>query len=363
MDIHSVPGVKARDVAEAHRKDLLCQHEYGCNCMTYWIDEARETIFCLIEASDRDAVKNMHSKAHGLVPHKIIEVSSTVVQSFLGRIYDPDDAVIEDGLKVFANPGFRIILVCRTQDRVLLKHRLGPEAFHEVFARTHAALRENILQHQGSEVEHAGDGFIVSFESASQAIRCALSIQDRLSAQDSRSLDLRLALSAGEPIENSNFLFGDAIELAHRLCSVAGPDRVALAAGVRELAPADLQQGHGGRLFSLSRADEEVLRQLFATVGNHFRDPGFNMESFARAMAMSQTQLYRKVTALTGFSSNNLLKEYRLEKAAELMRKGRHSISQVAYDTGFSSPSYFTKCFKGRHGLLPMEYSEIFQLS
>jgi hypothetical protein len=42
MDIHIVPGIKARDVAEAHRKDILLQEEHECKCMTYWIDEARE---------------------------------------------------------------------------------------------------------------------------------------------------------------------------------------------------------------------------------------------------------------------------------------------------------------------------------
>ena len=58
--------------------------------MTYWIDEERENIFCLIDAPDKEAVEEMHRKAHGLIPNKIIEVNSTLVKSFLGRIYDPD---------------------------------------------------------------------------------------------------------------------------------------------------------------------------------------------------------------------------------------------------------------------------------
>src|SRR5688572_28725454 len=125
MDMHIVPGVKSKDVAEAHRKDLIHQDEFGCNCITYWIDEDRETIFCLIDAPDRDAVKEMHHKAHGLVPNKIIEVSSSIVKSFLGRIYDPDDAVImENGLKVFTDPSFRLLMVTKINDPVLLGHCL-----------------------------------------------------------------------------------------------------------------------------------------------------------------------------------------------------------------------------------------------
>src|SRR5215207_1844633 len=128
MDVHTVPGVKARDVAEAHRKDVLIEGEHACKCMTYWIDEERETIFCLIEAPTQQAVEEMHGRAHGLIPNKIIEVSSNLVESFLGRIYDPPDAeVTSDGLKVFKEPSYRFLLVVRFTDPVLLEYKLGPE--------------------------------------------------------------------------------------------------------------------------------------------------------------------------------------------------------------------------------------------
>src|SRR5215212_897421 len=125
MDVHIVPGVKASGVAEAHRQDLLHQEEYGCKCMTYWIDESRETVFCLIEAPTKEAVIEMHNTAHGLTPNKIIEVNNTVVESFLGRIYDPEEAeTTADGLKVFHDPSLRILLVTKINDPVLLQHQL-----------------------------------------------------------------------------------------------------------------------------------------------------------------------------------------------------------------------------------------------
>ncbi|MBA2249153.1 MAG: DUF4242 domain-containing protein [Chitinophagaceae bacterium] len=121
MDVHIVPGVKAKDVAAAHNKDLLHQEEFGCTCMTYWIDEERENIFCLIDAPDKDAVKEMHRSAHGLIPNKIIEVSKTLVSSFLGRIYDPESAEVTDGLKIFSDPSFRILLVTKITDPNLVR--------------------------------------------------------------------------------------------------------------------------------------------------------------------------------------------------------------------------------------------------
>ena len=57
MDVHIVPGVKAKDVAAAHMRDLAHQDEYGCKCMTYWVDEKRESIFCLVDAPEKDAIQ------------------------------------------------------------------------------------------------------------------------------------------------------------------------------------------------------------------------------------------------------------------------------------------------------------------
>src|SRR5580700_7466279 len=170
MDVHIVPGVKAKNVAEAHQKDLIAQAEYGCKCMTYWIDEERGNIFCLVEAPDKMAVEVMHGKAHGLIPNKIIEVKSDLVESFLGRIYDPEDSQItEDGLKVFHDPSFRILLFTRTIDPILLKHKLGADKTDQLLGSLSRIIRKNILQNGGREAEHEGSGFIISFSSATQA--------------------------------------------------------------------------------------------------------------------------------------------------------------------------------------------------
>jgi AraC-like DNA-binding protein len=360
MDVHIVPGVKAKDVAEAHRKDLLHQHEYGCNCMTYWIDEERETIFCLIDAANKDAVKEMHSKAHGLVPNKIIEVSSSIVESFLGRIYDPEDARTgDDGLKVFADPSFRTLIVTRIADPVLLQHKLGLEKASELINCYNEIVRKNISLHSGSEVEHGGEGFIISFNPASTAIGCALAIQKDLPNSDSAILDSRMAINGGEPIEKSNKLFGDAIQFANHLITITNNLQIAIASSVKGLASKDLLLNRSSSFLSLSAQDESILQQLYIKLEEKWQDPDFDIPDYCQAMAMSQSQLYRKTTTLTGLSCNVLLKDFRLEKAKELMKRQRYTISQITFDSGFTSPSYFTKCFKKKYGLLPMEYIDL----
>ncbi|MBI1343442.1 MAG: DUF4242 domain-containing protein [Terrimonas sp.] len=357
MDVHIVPGVRARDVAEAHRLDLIHQHEHHCKCMTYWIDEERENIFCLIEAPDKKAVENMHRDAHGLIPHKIIEVDGSLVESFLGRIYDPEDAVItDDGLKVFKDSSFRVLLVVKTMDPVLLKLRLGPDEAGKILKQFNEMVRTNIQAHKGREAEHRGTGFISSFATAKNAVACALAIQSAFMSAGNPVPGLRMGLNGGEPVEKKDHLFGDTIQQACYLCSVARDGQIIMSSAVKELIHKEYFVNQEDNLYSLAPQEEKLLEQLFNKLEENWQDPEFDMAEYCQTMAMSKSQLYRKAVSLTGISPNLFLKDFRLDKAKDLMKKKHFSISQITFDTGFTSPSYFTKCFKKKYGILPLTY-------
>jgi AraC-like DNA-binding protein len=358
MDVHIVPGVRAKDVAEAHRKDLLHEGEFACKCMTYWIDEQRENIFCLIEAPNKEAVEEMHNRAHGLIPNKIIEVNSNLVETFLGRIYDPRDAMVTDGLKVFSDPSFRYLMVTKMDDPVLIKHRKGAEQASEWSQLQNESIRNNIQKHEGREAEHSGTGFIASFTSAAKAIESALAISKEIPAEIRGESGLRIALHAGEPVENrSNRIFGDTIDFADILCKLKREQSIGISTVVKEVIAKE--QLRNDEIFSLSPPDENHVRLLFSSLDENFHDPEFDIENYSVATTMSRSQLYRKTVSLTGQSPNQLLKDYRLDKAKDLLKKQNSSIAQVTYETGFTSPSYFTKCFKKRFGLLPMAYLDL----
>lgn len=76
MDVHSVDGgVSAKDVADAHMKDLETQSQYGVDYKRYWVDERAGKIFCLVEAPDAETASRVHREAHGLVADEVYEVS------------------------------------------------------------------------------------------------------------------------------------------------------------------------------------------------------------------------------------------------------------------------------------------------
>ena len=84
-------------------------------------------------------------------------------------------------------------------------------------------------------------------------------------------------------------------------------------------------------------------------------DADFSVERMSEAMGMSRVQLYRKVKSLTGMTPVELLRKSRIARARLMLETTDHSISEIAYDTGFSAPSYFTKCFKDEYGISPGE--------
>ena len=357
MDVHNVPGVKAQNVAEAHHKDLFHQDDFGCKCMTYWIDEERETIFCLIEAPHKQAVEDLHNKAHGLLPGKIIEVNSNIVESFLGRIYDPADAEItSEGFKVFKDPSFRILMVTQVDDTFILENNSGHEKAAELLSHHNNIIRKNIDRFEGREVEHEGNGFIVSFSSASKAVSCALHIQKEMTEAD--SIGFKISINSGEPVEGGNKLFGDTIQLAKHMCFIAKNNQVTITSSVKNLVSKDFQKGISG-FVHLSPQDEDFLKLLFTRLEENWHKAEFDVDDYCRVMAMSRSQLYRKTITLTGLSPNILLKEYRLAAAKEMMKKQRYNISQITFNSGFTSPSYFTKCFRKKYGILPMNYVEL----
>lgn len=104
--------------------------------------------------------------------------------------------------------------------------------------------------------------------------------------------------------------------------------------------------------------DQDFLKSALEIVEKHLTDSDFSTERFAREMLMSRSNLHLKMKALIGESTNEFIKRVKFKKACELLRSRRYSISEIAYMTGFNTPSYFTASFKSRFNCLPSEYAD-----
>ena len=102
--------------------------------------------------------------------------------------------------------------------------------------------------------------------------------------------------------------------------------------------------------------DDTFLRKFAEQIEAVYADPEYNVEKLSETLGLSRGHLHRKIKELTGTSPVEFLRTYRLNKATQLLRQNAYTVSEVAYRTGFSSPAYFSKCFKAVYGVTPTEY-------
>lgn len=358
MDLHIVPGVSAKDVAEAHRMDVYIEKDHHCTCLTYWVDEPRGHVFCLIDAPSKESVVELHNRSHGLTPHKIIEVNPGLVQSFLGRIKDPELAQLtESGLPIIDDGSFRILLTTLVEENYAMFEGMNSDKVREVRQKRYELLQKIISAHLGSEAMLEGDYFIASFVNVADALAAAQSIAGQL-AGTSGLHQFSVSLHAGEAVEKTDKLFGETISLSKALCALQTPEKICLSAAIKEMLTDD-QLLHWSKLANfLPLQDEEMLAALYDRLESNYDNADFGVDQLTKEMAMSNSAMYRRCVAVTGYSPNDLLRDFRLAKATQFIRMQKDSLTAVAYKTGFASPSYFGKCFKKRYGLMPIRFAE-----
>src|SRR5690606_16179717 len=105
--------------------------------------------------------------------------------------------------------------------------------------------------------------------------------------------------------------------------------------------------------------DQQFILKIITYTRDNIKETNLNVEKLADEFNLSRSQLYRKIKSLTGLTANELIRKIRLERAKELLEESSGpSVSEISYNVGFSSPSYFSKCFKAHFGVLPKEVKD-----
>jgi signal transduction histidine kinase/ligand-binding sensor domain-containing protein/CheY-like chemotaxis protein/AraC-like DNA-binding protein len=107
----------------------------------------------------------------------------------------------------------------------------------------------------------------------------------------------------------------------------------------------------------VSSADDALMNRIMLIIESRLSDPRLNAEDLSKAVGMSRVHLFRKLKKITGQSPSDFIKNIRLQKAAQLLEGNKGFIKEIAFDVGFSSLSYFSRCFHEFYGVKPSEYS------
>lgn len=116
---------------------------------------------------------------------------------------------------------------------------------------------------------------------------------------------------------------------------------------------------NGPEAAGAATAEDDFLTRLDQLITENLANPALSVSFLAQEMATSRSGLFDKVKKLTGDTPNNLINQTRLNAAAKLLSEGRHSVGEICYLTGFSSPSYFSKSFSAQFGFTPYEWMQM----
>ncbi|HLP48457.1 MAG TPA: response regulator, partial [Candidatus Kapabacteria bacterium] len=123
-----------------------------------------------------------------------------------------------------------------------------------------------------------------------------------------------------------------------------------------------MQQNHHREMtlkpvkMNVSTVDREFFKELHQVIESNLSDPDFNVEQLANKLYMGRSTVYRKIEALCGENPTDYIRSYRLKRAAQLLQTGDASVTDVAFDVGFNSRTYFTRCFKEMFHQLPSDF-------
>ena len=107
---------------------------------------------------------------------------------------------------------------------------------------------------------------------------------------------------------------------------------------------------------AITSTETEFLKRLQTVLDEYITDPEFKSERMSDLLQMSRTQLHRKLKSVYGLSTSEFIRSQRLKLSLQLLKKSDATISEIAYQIGFNSPSYFIKCFKETYNSTPSDY-------
>jgi class 3 adenylate cyclase len=234
LDRHEGMEISPEDLAAAHMQDLEREGELGVHYHTYWFDQDNGSVFCLAEGPDKDAIVEVHRRAHGAMPTSVIEIDPHApLNQFMGPLpqHPPGEAYVESAM--------RAIVFTDVRGSVAQTQALGDDGHLAVLREHNQIVRAALDAHGGREVKHTGDGIMASFTSVAAAVAFAVEVQEHLVERNATAevpLHVGIGISAGEPVtDDDGDLFGAAVQLAARLCGVAEPGTVMTSVVVREL--------------------------------------------------------------------------------------------------------------------------------
>jgi len=274
------------------------------------------------------------------------------------------------------------VLNLRLIDKRMYLMSLEVDKRKKIFEAFQQMVFQAVSQFKGRIEPCTRVGYFACFDGAIKAVECAALIKERVKTLN---LQTRMGLHTGPVYINSDGLLdGQAVAVVHNIQENAETNDILMTKAVQALllgsgieyvkeknisippiktpyeiyniSESDLQANYIGTNSTLtSPASHSLLEQVLSIINHNLSNEYFSIEDLCHEIGISERSLQRKLKASTNRSPNQMIRSYRLHRAKDILIKEDCNVSEVAERTGFSSPSYFSKCFRKEFGCLPTE--------
>jgi len=359
MDCHDTPGIKIQEAEKAHLKDLAVQEKYDVKYLAYWVNEDSGKVFCLMKAPNKEAIHKTHLLANGIKTCNIVEVEGGLYSAFMGKdLRDKDDLVVDKNGT--PDGGFRFILnldiiaVTRLSDFIDFDELKLPQKPLEAAERF-------ILKNNGNVVNQLSyDRVIAVFKTPESCLLCAKEIQEEFLSHQFQytsnewNFKFTMGLCIGEPVTTTDDqIFQKALNESMRYGKIAESGKIALPIEFQEISVFCRTEMDMPGITIIDKSDQEFIKQLYDYINMNISKDNFTIDQLSKEMGLSRSQLYRKLNSMSNTSPVQFVRDIRLRFALNMIKERKLSISEIAYELGFSNPSYFAKCFKEKYGISP----------
>ena len=267
------------------------------------------------------------------------------------------------GFKVKNNSSsdhLRIFMVIENSNYL---NRLESQQYSIFTQKFHHSVSKTIRQFNGLIINQDNNSYLVSFESATDAVLCALQIDQKFKYVTPRfdigNRQLKIGIASSVPGDSGDGSYDDAIIQATQMCEVV-KDTLVISPTVkrlyeRENRNAEIDSDH---IRILKSRELQFLNRLMNASQQIWNQGNLNLNHLRSAIGCSRSSFYRRLIALTGKSPQSFIREFRLHRALNLLHKRQGNISKVANVAGFKNASHFAKCFSEKFGMLPSKYTQ-----
>lgn len=242
-------------------------------------------------------------------------------------------------------------------------NRLESSQYSIFTQKFHHSVSKTIKQFNGLVINEDNNSYLVSFELATDAVLCALQIDQKFKYVtpkiDVGNRRLKIGMAAAR-YDGDNGNYDEAIIQATQMCEIV-KDTLVISPSVKALYEKENRNARidSDHIRTLKPAELNFLNRLMQASQQIWNQGNLNLNHLRSAVGCSRSSFYRKLIRLTGKSPQYFVREFRLHRALNLLHKRRGNISRVATVAGFKNASHFAKCFSEKFGMLPSKYSQL----